>query len=467
MTQSNAPPSRYYRTVAVIDANVILEGRPVDKLPWAEIDSDGPILVLVLPQVQREIDSKKRDGRLQVHARSFNRLIAPVAVSGTPLLVVDGAPKVDLGLARCAPIPWSKYDDLDPAEGDCKVIAELLNILDFHEVQMTFISADIYPISLASRRGIRAFHAKESWMRQAEPSPADKEIQRLKGRISELESKEPKMEVGFEIAYQNSEPVRLYRIEGLDDSERKKLAAGVIGRNPKKRQYGDRIGMDWQLMRDPTYDGRYEEYVRKAVPRFAGNIEKILESLYAQIPFRLTVSNVGKVQAEGLIVEVEISSGWFQEKLFYRSAKGPSAPEPRSLLEPSVRMPDIDLFRDVHRAAGIHDVSFNPRPNKNRKFAVHCLDFRHGRSWTFEGVFRLDPWDSSDAYISVRTTTSNMRGEILNTIPINRAISTVNVVDLLDFRTGDRNVRFPMENVLEEAMRSRNFDRIKLPKDDE
>ena len=62
-------------TYAFLDTNVILEGKPLAELPWSDIDPRGPILVLLTTTVLSEVDSKKRDGRLGVHARKFNRLL--------------------------------------------------------------------------------------------------------------------------------------------------------------------------------------------------------------------------------------------------------------------------------------------------------------------------------------------------------------------------------------------------------
>ena len=52
-------PYAGYAATIFLDANIVLEGKPFAELPWSEIHSEGPILVLFLPQVLREIDDKK------------------------------------------------------------------------------------------------------------------------------------------------------------------------------------------------------------------------------------------------------------------------------------------------------------------------------------------------------------------------------------------------------------------------
>jgi hypothetical protein len=89
--------------------------------------SSGAILLLFVPQVLKEVDSKKRDGRLAKHAREFNRLIAPAAETGGVVRLVDGPPFVDLALAVTNRIDWDQLDDLDPDEPDARVVAQVLN----------------------------------------------------------------------------------------------------------------------------------------------------------------------------------------------------------------------------------------------------------------------------------------------------------------------------------------------------
>lgn len=450
-----------YRTFAFIDSNIILEGKSVEKLPWAELEAVGPILIMVLPQVQREIDSKKRDGRLQTYARAFNRLVAPSATSGAPTCLQNENPKLDIGLARCAPIPWAIYDDLDPSEGDCKVIAELLNVLDVPVGNRVFVSADIHPISMASRHGIKTFHAKDSWIRQAEPGPAEKENQRLRSRISELESKEPQIELDFYVKESDSTATKIYRVSELTNEDRTLFISSLIERNPKERQ---KYNTTFYSLNDHTYDDRYEEYSSEKVPKFANDLGNVLELLYGQIPFKLTVNNIGKVQAESLIIEVSISSGWFNDMLIFESTNGPTTPKIRNNLVP-ILPSNFDFTRHAKNQVGLHDVILKPDLSKTKKFEIQCQDFRHGRAWDLEGVIWLDPRINSDVAVSMRATSANMRGEVTKTTPVRRTIQSVTAGSLIDLQTGEMHMKIPMAYVIDEAIRSKNFDNIEISKE--
>src|SRR5438477_194803 len=176
-----------FNTYVFLDTNIILEGNPLIDLPWSDVDSVGPILVLLTPTVLAEVDSKKRDGRLGTRARDFNRLIGPVASTGQPVALRSEPPVVMLALAVCERIPWDKYDDLSSDDADSRVIAEVLHARGVPLGQRVVVSHDIKPISMATRHGLKTLHVSDNWIRPPEPSRSDKEVQRLKAQLAELQ----------------------------------------------------------------------------------------------------------------------------------------------------------------------------------------------------------------------------------------------------------------------------------------
>ncbi|MGT2504773.1 hypothetical protein ACVOMS_35905 (plasmid) [Bradyrhizobium guangxiense] len=168
-----------------MDSMVALEAKPLANLPWAEIDAAGPVLVLVVPQVMKEIDKRKRDGRLGRRARDFNRLIAPAAESGSAVQISVGPPQVNIAFAQIGRIDWDALQDLDPEEGDARVVAQVLNAAGVPAGVKTLFSYDNNPIAMASRHGIKVRKLPESWLMEPEPSPHEKELLRLKGKIAE------------------------------------------------------------------------------------------------------------------------------------------------------------------------------------------------------------------------------------------------------------------------------------------
>lgn len=91
-----------FPAVAFIDSNVVLECLALEQLPWFEIHRTGPILVLIVPTVLREVDSKKSNARLGDHARRFNRTLRPLfAEQATVTIRSSPMPKVELAFADC------------------------------------------------------------------------------------------------------------------------------------------------------------------------------------------------------------------------------------------------------------------------------------------------------------------------------------------------------------------------------
>lgn len=190
-----------YKVKAFLDTNIILEGRPLAELPWEEIDTDGPILALMTPTAIKEIDSKKQDGRIGKRARAFNRLIAPVAAGGAPIIIRESAPRVELALSRAVRIKWDQHDDLDPGDGDSCIVAEVLHARDMSAHGKLLVSHDIKPIAFASNYDLPTLHVSDSWLRQPEPHPKDREIQKLNQELAQHREKEPAFEIGVELIY--------------------------------------------------------------------------------------------------------------------------------------------------------------------------------------------------------------------------------------------------------------------------
>ncbi|OHB31830.1 MAG: hypothetical protein A2790_03210 [Phenylobacterium sp. RIFCSPHIGHO2_01_FULL_69_31] len=182
-------PSDPFKTKAFLDTNIVLECRDLPELPWAEVDAEGPILLLVTARVAQEVDMRKRDGRLASRARAFNKVLGEAVVSGQPVVIRESGPHVALARSTASRIPWSDHDDLDPDEADHRIIAEVLHAKDVGNAEKVVVSHDVNPLGLARDHGLRVHHVGEHWLRPPEPSPMEKEVQRLKGRLSVLEAR--------------------------------------------------------------------------------------------------------------------------------------------------------------------------------------------------------------------------------------------------------------------------------------
>lgn len=434
-----------YKVKAFLDANIILECRPLAELPWQEVEADGPILALMTPSAIKEIDSKKQDGRIGKRAREFNRLIAPVAAGGPPIVIRESAPRVELALSRADRIPWDQHDDLDPDDGDSCIVAEALHAKDMSAAGKLIVSHDIKPIAFASSYDVATLHVSDSWLRQPEPHPKDREVQKLSQQLAQYQAAEPVFEIGIELMA--AEPVALVHIEDLSDAERATIQHRIHELNPPVDQAHGTYRMISRFgTYDHSYDRRFEAY-RKRIPVFMANYAQRLERLFNQARFRLKIRNICKVQAENLLVEVRAANGLLHDRFLFVSPRGPTTPKPREM----PYIPLTNMIPTIPPRVGRHEFEYKEAPNCGPTFAVTCADFRHGQEYVFEGVISLDVRAADATKISVAVTASNYRGTADDTKSIERAIETLHVSKLIDLSALKITAPIPMKAFLDKG----------------
>jgi hypothetical protein len=138
-----------YPVAAFIDSNVALECSALDGLPWKEISATGPILVLVVPTVMQEVDSKKNHARLADHARRFNRTLRPLLEGQATVLVRESpAPRVEIALADCTRVDWEQYPELDRDEPDARVVAQAMSAQGLPRMLAWWLAKTFVPSTL-------------------------------------------------------------------------------------------------------------------------------------------------------------------------------------------------------------------------------------------------------------------------------------------------------------------------------
>jgi hypothetical protein len=414
-----------YKSIVFVDSMVVLHGQPLDKQPWKEIDPLGPILVLVVPQVQTEIDKRKLDGRLSARARAFNRLIRPsVLKGGDAIQIVRGPPVVDLGMAFPRPIPWDKLD-LDKAEGDDVIVAQIMHVPDLPPGLAMLISHDANPLAKASRQGIKVAPLSDKWLLSPEPSPAEKELMRTKAVLEEFRKREPDLEVAVSI--EAVSPVKAYSVEPLSEHEQIVLHQRLISKNPRKYS-----GLPSQAYRG-SYE--YKKYCEQTLLQHARKFHDRVATLFNQREFCLQIENVGAIPAENLIVEIAASGGTVRHYFVSYNLQGPPPP-------PELSLPQLPTFPRFPTPTGRHEMVFVKRAGHRAE--MHCQDFRQGRDWSFAGIVTVDP-ASDKVDIAVRVTAANLRGDITRSasVPVEREV--VKVEQLVDTLAFDFRIEFPHE----------------------
>jgi hypothetical protein len=431
-----------YSTVLFIDSMVILEAKPLATLPWAEIDPSGPILILLVPQVLKEVDKRKRDGRLGKRAREFSRAVAATAETGLPTRISNGPPAIDLMIAVCGRLNWDALDDLDPDEGDSRVIAQVLHARDVPSEARLLLSQDTNVIAGARRHGLQTKRLPDHWLLDPEPSPADKEVQRLKARIGELEASEPKLSV--KIGFGGQATVRVIQVEPLSSEEQGDLVKFLIRTNPSREERPSLMS----LHHDYSYHERYETYCRVTLPQYAEKLHTLLEELHNQLPISIEVENCGSIPAENVIVEVNVSGGTISERFILGPILGPSAPKPK---QPWDTIAPLHSYFQNQPAPHRNEVFFPVAPRRAKQFEAHCQDFRHGRKWRFNGFAHLFTVAEEPFVVSIRLTASNLHNAVPSTLEVKKLVEQEHPHELINPKQHQLLKPFPVQALLDEA----------------
>lgn len=430
MTEPNIPLASGASYVC-LDSNVVLECKPLAELPWEQIGLRSPVVLVFVPQVLKEVDSKKQDGRIGKRARDFNRLLVHVATQRGCLLLPGRCRDVYITIGRPKRINWEAYSNEDPDDGDSRVVLEVLNLIDIPIEKVVFVSNDVKPIWIAQQYGLRVHHAGDDWRRPIEPSPHDKEVQRLKQRVSELEASQPKLTLDIAVALTK---FKRFAVRPLTPDAREEVIAGLRQRYPPPQK------------RTPTAIQQllgYEEGIVTAeaylefegkLPDFVDKLPGYLEQEHGQFPFTLTVKNVGPLRAQNLVLSVTCSSGWLNEKPVLMPTSGPSPRETRR----SSPNDWLNCHVPIIGKPGRHEMHLDEPPNRTESMRVQCEDFPTGDSWTFSGYAYFNPRASQAPIIWAQITAANLHGTIESERRLDFERAEADAADLVHLKTLER-----------------------------
>lgn len=457
MTTANEPMKEL---IAFLDANIVLEGKPVADLPWKEIATEGLVRVFIVPKAMEEIDAKKRDGRLGPHARAFNRLIGQSVLDGKPVTLREANPRVELQIAICSRIPWKDYDELDPDDGDSRIVAEALNARNLASDNRLLVSHDIKPLAYARGRNMPVYQASDKWLREPEPSPKDKEIQRLKQQVAEFKKDEPNFDISVNLTDAN--PLVIYEVINLDPDQTAAIVANIKSNNPKKPNGGsDPFGLRSTLIsdRDSSYDEKYDNYLSRRIPLYAEEYKEKLETIFNQRLFKVCVRNTGQVRADNLVISISISDGWINDKVVAVSPSGPTPPMPRSDHFRNLGIQN-SLMRDLTSPRiGRHDYEVMLRAQRSQETEVCCEDFRSGQCYYFEGT--ITPSSVGlPLSIDVTLTAKNMRGKYTKVFNVQKKHIRVSASELVDLTTLKLKRDYSTKTEIERLLRAEKYGEI-------
>lgn len=359
-------------------------------------------------------------------------------------------------MAVCNRINWDDYDELDPDDGDSRIVAEALNARDVSPDHRLLVSHDIKPLAYARGRQLQVHQASDAWLRAIEPGPKDKEIQRLKQQVNEFRKDEPTFAIKIEMS--DADPLYVTRLTSLSDDQKKVLTEQILAKNKPTVQRRDPYGLSMSMLNyDHGYEKRYEKYKTVTVPDFVKNFAKKMGVMSNQRHLTVRVQNVGQIRADHLVIEVTTNDGWINERIVFVTAFGPSAPRPRSSLTPLY--PGLRDLLPVR--AGRHEFDFTTEANRSRDLVATCEDFRNGQEFYFDGVV-VPTTTSGTLEISVKVTAANMRGEVTERFSREKVIVDKDAETIVDLETLKVTGDFPVRAAIDKVIADENYEALDL-----
>jgi len=390
-----------YDNVVLIDTQVVLEGKPLDQLPWADLFT-GSVLLLVTRQVQTEIDRRKNDGRLGKRARAFNKLLDGYIVDRVPSQVL-ASPKVDVATLANRPIDWDALDDLDRDDPDDRIVAQALNAIVDDPSRIVLLSHDMRPRDAAATHGLSAFKLPETWLRDPEPSPDQRRITELEARNKLLSADQPQLEVRIEAV--TPEPWKFREVAAATAAQGDAILNAELATAPTQSRRGPfDVGIGTY---DYSHAGRIETWeavMREDVPLMHRGLTK----LHAQHRILVTVENVGTVSAEDLSLEIRSGNAVLHSIPYWVLVTGPSAPHPRMLhshlsnfIPPNFATPNREAFSFYWEEHGPGD-----------HLILSCKSFRQEKSHSVEISLELLAGTPPKAHVEAVVTAANLKGDV-------------------------------------------------------
>ena len=335
------------------DTNLFIQCKPIRDLDWSEWSEFSEIHLIVCRPVTREIDDQKNrgNGRVAQRARSTYQLFSPLAEDEQPFLIIkESAPVVKLlleGLGQPSP---SLKEALDYNKIDDQIVGCLHRFRHENpDFDARLLTHDRGPMMAARSLGLPRVPIKESWLLPSEPDKAEREINRLRNRVAQLEKTEPSFNVQLiddneqiseylEVEYEVFEPLSEQEVNALVQriAENLPVATDFPKSPPPREDNSTTVG----IFRLPT-DGEIAKYKEQDYPEWLETCRSALSNIHTDLQieagppaFSLSITNEGTRPGKDTLVNIiaegkfEISPPPFSLAPEGAFQEGPSVPYP-------------------------------------------------------------------------------------------------------------------------------------------
>jgi len=444
------------------DTNLFLQCNPIEQLPWEEMYGDDIFLLISRP-VQSEIDELKQSGnsRKAQRARTATSLFRQILKENN-IVIKEGKPHVEISFSpHVTQDNFSDYN-LNPSRLDDQIVFEALIYRENHkEHDVALLTHDTGPAVTAKSVGLPCIIIPDKWLLPPETDSRDKRIKELERRIKELEKTYPQIEMKYlDTDYEviNSLAIKLPKYQSITEAQRSSIMKTLKTKFPMATNFNfqpDTGPRDIMNLLDAKFlqpnQEQIDQYTNKDYPKWLENVEELLRTLHTRLDLKfrnirlfISMSNVGNVPAEGLIVNFMLYNGFLlpppSEFLNEEEApqstslafpNPPSAPKVRCstrgiLSFPFGQLPTTDLLNTkVMSGLGQRDkYSFYWTPKKPTammdRWTLECDEFRHQiNAEVFELSLHFPPdFTQKKAALETIVTAKNLPKPVKSVLPI-------------------------------------------------
>ena len=313
------------------DTNLFIQCRPIAEIPWSDLGDFDEIRLVVCRPVMREIDNQKNRGndRVGQRARTTYKLFRHIIASDLNYQVVnEGKPVVKIHLeASLLPSPELK-DHLDYNKPDDEIIGCLHSFQhDNENKDVQLLTHDGGPMMTAKFVGLGFVPIDDNWLLAPENSQSERELARLRNRVTQLEEAEP--QVHLKCVDERGEELECLRIEYLvhnrlteDDvaallqslQDRFPPAEDFGSREPEVRQVPGVVAKALGAMQryTPASDALIDKYLNEDYPKWIKECENMFVTLHEilqqdsrQLVLSFVAINFGTRPAKDVLLQIE------------------------------------------------------------------------------------------------------------------------------------------------------------------
>ena len=319
------------------DTNFFLECKSPQNLDWKNITSDTEVVLYICYPVIQEIDKHKHNPQKSRKTKRIQQLLNELLkndkkkeyiLNDTQTLIVKIAnryPKAQL----------KNVENLEIDIKDDEIIATVVLFNAEHEDKAVLLTHD-YGMQLKAESFLDVYFVPDNWL-TSEPDELQKENEKLKAELLQLQKKEPKIECNLffnNILLQNDmkEHIKLTLYEKLTEKQIDDYMYRMVSHCPKvlnysisysERQMQSLLGYRYiapsQSEIEKYYEkyGQWQKHQRYVLETFS---KKHNETLLI-FPVCIELKNIGTVPAESFEIEIFSNSGVFFETKNLKSYK--------------------------------------------------------------------------------------------------------------------------------------------------